>query len=779
MKIHYYLIILFFISSCSSVDDFWEKDNRTFTIKNHIGKILLKDCGISITSIDGKVIDSKDNRFIVKVNSNNGQNMIYFEDQQKEIDFDLSFEFLDDESLRIDCKFVNSGSSSFFVEKITAIYGYIDHSSTLDSTQILVISDDWEESRIIFPLKGQVNSLFTMATINPSFTGGFLTGKNHFNRFSIEDSLQHVFIQAWGEGNGCEIPPATTRLTDPLFISFHENSLQQLERFADLAAKENDVKLWPENRAVWCTWYAGWNREYMYSYREGIAKGVEATIPEIKNHFFNRGAKTIRICDDHIAYGDWNDTTNAFPNGLSSSAKIVADSGLIPGVWYPVYWASSGSETFKKHRNWFAMEEDGSPYFLKDDFQNRSRLEDPHKFLIFDSSNPEVQMYFEETARKWKNMGFEYVTNDFLAFATAPPKYHDPTYSKAQVLRKGLESVKRGLGDDVFYRTIGAQFGTCMGLSHDVRMSGDSHGDRPFAYHRTAANWFYNHRVWLNDPSAIVFMRYGEFRDVEWNKMWISWIALAGTVMTYGEQLDQLPNEYIDIYKKMFPPIKKAGRPLDLWENDPYTLWGMKAEDADGAYDLFGVFGLEDYGNTDIQLNLDEISSRTRGWEKMEKVADNYLLWDFWNQKIYNSDAHLFSLKMPSKSCRIFSLRPNEGRPQFLATSGHFSMGFIETQSIAWDAQTKTLTGKAKGNAGDATTLFFHVPQGFDIKSATIENIVVNAKIQNNVLQLEISDANDWMSFQLEFTGQSSGSKSTTRAFVKGKAASLIESESF
>lgn len=161
-------------------------------------------------------------------------------------------------------------------------------------------------------------------------------------------------------------------------------------------------------------------------------------------------------------------------------------------------------------------------YLLKDEFQNRSRLKEPYKFLVFDTSVPEVQDYFEKTARTWKDRGFKYVTNDFLASATAPPKYHNSEFSKAEVLRARLEAVKRGLGNDIFYRTIGAQFGTPMGLSNDMRISGDSHGDKPFAYHRTASVWFYNHKLWINDPSAIVFMRYGKFRDVEWNKLWVS-----------------------------------------------------------------------------------------------------------------------------------------------------------------------------------------------------------------------------------------------------------------
>ena len=71
-------------------------------------------------------------------------------------------------------------------------------------------------------------------------------------------------------------------------------------------------------------------------------------------------------------------------------------------------------------------------------------------------------------------------------------------------------------------------------------------------------------RKWLNDPSAVVCARYSELKPIQWNRMWMSWIALSGTVMTYGDVLDELPENYIRMYQRLFPPLPVAGRPLDL-----------------------------------------------------------------------------------------------------------------------------------------------------------------------------------------------------------------------
>lgn len=751
-----------------------DNTEASITLSGTTGIPLLNDGELSVTLTNGIRISSVDARYTVRAENDGANKKYYFTDAEEQLDFSLVHRALDSTSARVEVTVVNQSDSSLFIDRIESISGTLTREKE-ETTQALVTSADWQDDRIIYALSDtlhRIESMFTLAVNNPALAAGFLTGKQHFNHFTLRDTLDQLTLSAWGEGNGCELQAGTSRAADPLFISLADNSLMEMERFAQLSAEENQVKLWPENRAVWCTWYAGWNRERMYDYKDGIAQGVSDNLPLVKKHFLSRGGNTMRICDDHIAYGDWNDTTQAFPQGLTNAAEEIRDQGLIPGVWYPTYWASTGSQIFENHPEWMAREPDGSPYILKSEFQNRSRLEEPYQFSVFDTSIPEVQDYFEEVASRWRQRGFRYVTNDFLAFATAPDHYHDPTFSKAQVLRAGLEAVKRGLGDNVFYRTIGGQFGTVTGLSHDVRIGGDSHGDRPFAYHRTGAVWFYNHRTWINDPSAIIFMRYGELRDVEWNKMWVSWIALAGTVMTYGEQLEDLPEEYIDIYKRVFPPLKVAGRPLDLWENQPYTLWGMQPELDDPEYCLFGIFDLYGKGQRQVTLNLDEVFARSVGPASVDNTTgmpSRYLLWDYWNSTLVESEAHELAMDMPEKSCRLFALRKHTGVPQLLGTNGHFSMGALETEAVAWDANSNQLTAQVKGNGNDATTLFFYLPETFQLTTATLAGQAVKTQFNDQVLSVFIPASTSMKLLSLAFSG--SASPVTTRKFVSGNPA--------
>jgi hypothetical protein len=389
---------------------------------------------------------------------------------------------------------------------------------------------------------------------------------------------------------------------------------------------------------------------------------------------------------------------------------------------------------------------------------------------IFDTSRPDVQQYFEDSARAWRKRGFKYITNDYLGFAMYPPRFHDATMTKVEVFRAGLEAVRRGLGDDVFYRTISGPIGPRMGIADDLRISGDSHGDNPAAYYRTAQVWFYHRRLWLNDPSAVVCARYGELKPIEWNRMWLSWIALSGTVMTYGEVLEELPEKYINMYKHLFPPLPAAGRPLDIWENSPYLLWGINPGEADGPYVLFGVFDVQGDGLRHVRLNLDEIAARSRGWEKPKIVPQDYLLWDFWEQKLIRSEREKIELPLRAKSCYIFALRPKLARPQLLGTSGHFSQGVIETSDIIWNNAKKQLQGKVQGNGGDPSTLFFHLPAGMQLNNATLCGGAIDIRrLEDQVIALDAPSLSEPVPFELTFSGLPSQYK--TRTFVSGRAA--------
>jgi hypothetical protein len=79
-----------------------------------------------------------------------------------------------------------------------------------------------------------------------------------------------------------------------------------------------------------------------------------------------------------------------------------------------------------------------------------------------------------------------------------------------------------------------------------------------------------------------------------------------------------------------------------------------------------------------------------------------------------------------------------------------------------------------QGNGGDASTLFFHVPNGMQFSSATLDGTVVTARqTQANVLAIDIPALADSAPLVLFFSGDSREAK--TRPFVPGRAATRFD----
>lgn len=761
------------------------------------GAPWLQNVGSGAQLADGKTLRSSDPRYRAVTHTDGNRTTLHLADTQKQLDQTWTVTALDDRAFTFVLSVTNTGDKPLPLTQICPLEGTLIEKHDPAKPHILLNGDSMSKSRptIRDPETGRLDSSETIALESPAVAAGFLTGKHNLNRFTVIDPDGHPVFRAHGDCNGCLLMPGASRDTDILFVSIHENPLAELERYADLAGKINGAKIWPP-RVAWCTWYAGWMHAKMATYRNGLEEGVEENIPYVKKLFAGRGGNhTMRICDDYQPHGDWPNKTGTIPRGFDRLARLISDAGIIPGVWYPTYWASTDSEVFKKHPEWFAQNKDGSVYVRdpwKGSRQKPKKKRDASQattspessgsartlmalygapaLAVFDTSRPDVQQYFEDSARSWRERGFRYVTNDYLSWATIPPKYHDPTMTKVEVLRRGLEAVRRGLGDDVFYRTIAGPIGPRMGLANDLRISGDSHGDNPSAYDRTAQVWFYHRRLWLNDPSAVVCARYGELKPIEWNRMWTSWIALSGTVMTYGDVLQDLPDEYIGMYQRLFPPLAAAGRPLDLWENSPYLLWGIDPGEADGPYVLFGVFDVQGDGPRHVRLNLDEVVARCRGWDKPDGVPHDYLLWDFWQEKLVRSQREKLELPLRTKSCHLFALRPKLARPQLLGTTGHFSQGVVETSGVAWDAKKGQLRGNVRGNGGDPSTLFFHVPDRMRLTGATLgDNAASTRQPEPGVLAVPIPALAEPAVLVLSFSGSPAELKN--RPFAAGRSA--------
>jgi len=698
----------------------WDANSRSLTLSAADAKAWLTGGVARAFLTDGQAIATNDKRFAVTAAGRLGREVVTGVDAQGVLDWVMVIRQLGDGAARIDWTIHNRSDKPLTLDRLDVLEGMLAGQVEPERNRVLTSGNNsWSGGHVARLEKGAkgVESFYTIASQSPALAAGFLAGRHNLNCFRLTQDDQGVRLLAYGECNACLLPPGASRSADPLYVSGGD-PLAGMERFADLAAKENAVQLWPENFATWCSWYAGWIRqEPLHEYKGGLEKGTEINIPLVAKHLASRGGASMRVVDDsdEMSYGDWDNRTLAIAGGFDRLAGMMADKQVRAGVWYPPFWVATKSRLYRTHRDWLCRDEKGEVNVGQGDFYGN--------FLAFlDASNPAAARQIEKTARAWRDRGYRYVMTDFMMWGAWAQKRHDPTLTAVETYNRGLDAMRRGYGKDTYWLHCGALLGPAMGLCDGMRIGGDSHGDGMFAYTAAGTRWFYNWRVWLNDPDAVVCVRRGEAKSVEWNRAWMSWIALAGAVLTYGDTLDDLPPEYLEVYKRILPPLAKAGRPLDIFENDPFLIWGMDGGETDGACTLLGIFELQGKAKgRKITVNLDEAVARSRSWtDRPSQSPARWLVWDFWRGKLTVVEGASVTLDVPEKSCYVLSVRPDLGRPQLVGTSGHFSQGSLEVSEVKWNARGGSLTGKVRGNGGDATTLFFHVPTGMQCAAVSV-----------------------------------------------------------
>lgn len=748
------LMLLCWMCNVGAATVVWNDQTRRIEFVSASGKAWLVDGIGQIAITDGPVIATSDKRFQVTVNQLQGRQVLTGIDGQKVLDWEMVIHLIDADSVRIDWTIYNRSDKTLKLDRLDVLIGKLTGEVDSSNNRILTSGhNSWEGEDVGRLEKGKAaSSYYTLACQSPSFAGGFLAGRHNLDRFTLLYDEKGVQLTAYGECDGCVLGAGASRSVDPLFVSGDDNPLAQMEHFADLAAKENGVQLWPENFATWCSWYAGWMRqEPLYDYKEGLERGVEANIGPVVKYFGTRGAASMRVVDDsnEMAYGDWDNKTLAIANGFDRLAGMMNKWQVRAGIWYPPFWVSTKSRLFREHKDYLYKEDDGKVH-TGEMYGNG--------MAYLDASNPAAAKYMESTARAWRDRGYRYVMTDFMNWGARKQPRFNATLTPVEAHNQGLQAMRRGYGKDTYWLHCGALLGPAMGLCDGMRISGDSHGEAIYSYVSAGTRWFYNWRVWINDPDAIVCVQRGKAKSVDWNRTWMSWMALAGNVLTYGDSLDDLPKEYIDIYQRILPPLPVAGRPLDLWENEPYLLWGMSPGEADGDYTLFGVFEFQ--GNRKgqkITLNLDEVVSRSRGWKHQAGEApSHWLLWDFWQMELTTITGHAMTIDVPEKSCHVYSLRPYLGRPQLIGTTGHFSQGVLEVKGVKWDAREQHITGKVKGNGGDPTQMVFHVPKSMQCVDVYVNYVKQNPNMaQPGVLMVDVGAVGgEAVPFELRFAGK-------------------------
>ena len=340
-----------------------------------------------------------------------------------------------------------------------------------------------------------------------------------------------------------------------------------------------------------------------------------------------------------------------------------------------------------------------------------------------DATHPEVEAHLERIAdtiaHRW---GFGFVKIDWCYSGALPARRHDPKATRAQALRRGLEAIRRGLGNEPFLLGCGCPFGPAIGVVDAMRIGPDTapswepliwnmpwaspflKSERSLASLRNSIRHTLNlstlhGRWWWNDPD-VVMVRQNETRLSEDEvKSNISLVGLQGGLVVNSDDLTRLPPERVDLSALLTPILSPGARALDLLRDEMPEYYELAMERPWGRWRVVDVFNWTGAPET-----------RTLRRAEMGLPADTRLhVFDFWNRTYWlqaASDVVLHGI--PAHGCRLLRIAEDDRRPALVGDTLHVVQGGeVETFEARADGIEIHIIDLQRAAAGE---LWFWLP---------------------------------------------------------------------
>ncbi len=311
-------------------------------------------------------------------------------------------------------------------------------------------------------------------------------------------------------------PGASFELEAVRFELGHD-AAELLARFADAQGRAGGARTDAAFQTGWCSWYHYFldvDEEVLLRNLDALA-GARDELP-VDVFQLDGGYQS--------AYGDWLETNDKFPSGLERLAARIRDAGFTPGIWTAPFCVVPEAKVFAEHPDWLLRRGTNLARCLYD------RAWTPEGWIYtLDPTHPEVLTHLEEVFATTVSWGFAYQKLDFLYSVALEADAHDPTRTRAQRLRDGLQAIRRGVGEETFLLGCGCPLGPAVGVVDGMRIGPDTGpwwapldfadvpGVEPTlagleptvpaganALRNTLARAWMHRRLWLNDPDCLM-----------------------------------------------------------------------------------------------------------------------------------------------------------------------------------------------------------------------------------------------------------------------------------
>jgi alpha-galactosidase len=510
-----------------------------------------------------------------------------------------------------------------------------------------------------------------------ALVAGLVSRADQFGQVHVHCQPGRGLLSIITQADGILVPPRECVESEWGMVQFV--SLPHPDPLADYVAavaRQMDARVSQAPPPVgWCSWYPYFDRVTEADVLANLeaADRLDDVLP----------MRLIQLDDGYqSAWGDWTTCNERFPNGLASLASQIALRERRAGLWLAPFVLSPRSDLVRQHPDWLVRDARNRPI---------------HSGLIWrffgralDTTHPAVldwtRALMRQVVQEW---GFTYLKLDWLYAAALPGRRHDPQLTRAQALRKGLQAIREGAGEDAFLLGCGCPFGPAVGIVDGMRIGPDVAPHwYPDPFHlpivrrlvrremslpaarnnvRHTLNLSALHRHWWwNDPDCLLARGVDTRLTPEEVRSLVSVIGLSGGMVVDSDDLTRLSPERQRWTSAIFPILSEGARPLDLLEREMAELYDLPMVRPWKAWHVVGVFN---WSARPVSRALDLACLGFDG-------AQPTHVFDFWKGAYQLCQSATLELgELPGHGCRVLRLCAHDASPCIVGDTMHITQG--------------------------------------------------------------------------------------------------------
>jgi alpha-galactosidase len=518
---------------------------------------------------------------------------------------------------------------------------------------------------------------------------GFLSQKQHFGSLEALLIPSSPAMRMWANGDKARLDPGHKITTDWACLNYILlDSADPLGVYIEAVARENEIRNFKKEDIPvgWCSWY--------HFFQKVHEQDIRSNLEEISRIRKDLPLELVQIDDGfETQIGDWDSFSTSFPAGVAPLAAEIRQKGFTPGLWLAPFIVHPKSKLADQHPEWLLRGQLGRPVnagYIWDTFTTGLDLTAPGA----------LEYAVATVSRAVHEWDFPFLKLDFLYAAALPGRYQDPTQTRAQVLRKGLEALRKEAGPEAALLGCGCPLGSALGLVDSMRIGSDvdirwrpvykgvnfvfqDEPDMPSARNaiqNAITRTPMHRRWWVNDPDCLL-LRPSTFLSEAEVRTLASVIAMSGGSMLISDHLPEVPPERLQIARTLLPILGERPHVLDWFDHATPSRMQINLKGPAGEWHLLGMFNWED-NPRDIALRLSDF------YLNPEQI---YLARSFWDGMVYevgrktnqpNSREELMLESISPHGAVILALRPKRSQPQYLGGNLHISQGMELTEWV-------------------------------------------------------------------------------------------------